>query len=122
MQLYLISKNEPPVILDDEYLDKFWHVESYFAISREQAEKSNLLPCIHPQLPDYFSTWSALQNLPKDLYDEVTKEGLHLYYKIHKSKLDNLIKYLYPNGTEYPYKDILDIVVGDYFYVYVFSD
>ncbi|MDA3077098.1 hypothetical protein OFO12_06975 [Campylobacter sp. JMF_04 NA10] len=122
MRLYLKSKNEPPIKLDDEYLDEFWHVESYFAISEQQAEKSNLLECIHPQLPNYLSTWSALQKLPKDLYDEVTKIDIHLHYKIHKSKLDDFIAYLYPNGTDYPYKDILDIIVGDYFYVYAFAD
>ncbi|MDA3047286.1 hypothetical protein [Campylobacter sp. JMF_08 NE1] len=118
MQLYVVSKDTPPVEIKEE----FYHVESYFAMSETQADKSNLRSCIQPQLPNYGRTWRALQNLPKNLYDEVTKiAGIHLLYKIHKSKLDDLIAYLYPEGTDYPYKDILDIVVGDYFYVYSFD-
>ena len=61
--LYFRKANAKPIVVPS------YSVETYFAVSEEQAERENIKRCICPELPDNHHVYSKMLDLPDDLYE-----------------------------------------------------
>ena len=61
--LYFRKANAKPIVVPS------YSVETYFAVSEEQAERERIKRCIEPELPDNHHVYSEMHGLPDSLYE-----------------------------------------------------
>ncbi len=99
-----------------------YSVETYFAISEKQAKKEHVKRCICPELPDSHYVYSAIHSLPENLYESKEHKWGSTIWKIRKELADDVVKLLGLDKTDYPYKDALDMIAGDFFWIIAWDD
>ena len=100
----------------------YYSVETYFAISEEQAERKHVGRCIYPDLPNHHKVYSAMHDLEEALYEEKERYGGVTIWKIHKKNQKDIIKILGLEETDYPYSKALNMIEGDYFWIFAYDD
>ena len=68
--LYLRDLDAPPIIVPS------YSVETYFAISEEQANRMHVGRCINPELPNASHVYSQMHSLPENLYESKDYDDL----------------------------------------------
>lgn len=115
-KLYLKDKDTPAVVVSS------YSVETYFAMSTEQAEREHVKRCIYPELPDNHHVYSAMHDLPKDLYVNKERSGLLTIWKIKKDNIEEIAKLLRLDQNEYPYMEAMNMIEGSYFWIHAWDD
>ena len=115
-KLKLRDIDAPPIVV------LYYSVETYFAISEEQAERNHVGRCIHPDLPNHHKVYSAMHHLGESFYEEKERyEGLTVW-KIQKKNWKDIIKILGLEKTDYPYRQALNMIEGEYFWIFAYDD
>ena len=107
------SLDAPPVIVPSIT------VEVYLAVGKEQAERLRIRREIEPELPDAHSVYHRVWDLPKEWVGE---EGYSWEWRIPKERVGEAMTVLYPDGTDFPYGQALDMIEGDDFYLIAWDD
>jgi hypothetical protein len=114
--LKLRDADAPPIIVPS------YSVETYFALGEEQAEKEHVKRCISPELPDNHHVYSVMHSLPERLYESKERDWGSTIWKIRKELAEDVVKRLGLDKTDYPYKEALDMIDGDFFWIIAWDD
>ena len=114
--LRLRKIDAPPIVVPS------YTVETYFAISEEQADKLQTRRCIDPELPNAHDVYSKMHDLPETLYESKVHDGLETIWKIRKEKAEEVVQILGIDKSDYPYREALDFIEGDYFWIITWDD
>ena len=115
-ELYLRKANAKPIVVPS------YSVETYFAVSEEQAERENIKRCINPELPDNHHVYSAMHKLPDSLYESKEFTLGSTIWKIRKDRIEEIARILHLDETDYPYMTALEMIDGDYFWIIAWDD
>ena len=96
----------------------FITVEVYLAVGKEQAERMKIRREIQPELPG-MRVYDRVWDLPKEWLAE---EGYCSEWRIPKDRIEEAMAVLYPEGTDYPFKQALDMIEGDHFFLIAWDD
>lgn len=94
-------------------------VEVYLAVGKEQAERLRIRREIEPELSYAHDAYHNVWDLPKEW---LVKEGYSSEWRIPKYRIEDAMAVLYPKGTDYPYKQALDMIEVDHFYLIAWDD
>ena len=114
--LYFRKANAKPIVVPS------YSVETYFAVSEEQAERENIKRCICPELPDNHNVYSTMLDLPDDLYESKEYTMGSTIWKIRKDRIEEIAEILRLDKTNYPYMTALEMIDGDYFWIIAWDD
>ena len=114
--LYFRKANAKPIVVPS------YSVETYFAVSEEQAERENIKRCICPELPDNHHVYSKMLDLPDDLYESKEYTMGSTIWKIRKDRIEEIAEILRLDKTNYPYMTALEMIDGDFFWIIAWDD
>ena len=115
-RLYLFDADMPKIVVPS------YSVETYFAIGEEQAIGAHVRRCIQPELPDGHRIYSAMHSLPEDLYESKEHDWGSTTWKFRKERAEEIVKILGLDKTDYPYREALDMIDGDFFWIIAWDD
>ena len=99
-----------------------YSVETYFAVSEEQAKRKRIKRCICPELPDHHLVYSEMHSLSENLYESKERYAGKTVWKIRKDRIEEIAEILYLNKTDYPYMTAIEMIDGDYFWIIAWDD
>lgn len=114
--LHFDDKDDPSAVVSS------YSVETYFAVSEEQAKKKHIKRCIKPELPDNHKVYSEMHALPDNLYESKDRDDGVTIWKIKKERIEEIAMILCLNEENYPYMSALKMIEGDYFWIIAWDD
>ena len=114
--LYFRDADAPPIVVPS------YSVETYFAVSEEQAEKEHIKRCIHPELPNNHYVYSEMHSLPDSLYESKDCYEGETIWKIPKDRIEEIARLLRLDKSDYPYMSALEMIDGDFFWIIAWDD
>ena len=115
-KLKVVDADKPAIIVPS------YSVETYFAFSPEQAKKMHVKQCIQPELPDHHHAYHVMHSLQESFYESKERWGIETEWKIKKERMEELAQLLDLDKYGYPYKEVIDMIEGDYFWVISYDD
>ena len=115
-ELKLRDVDAPPIVVPS------YSVETYFALGEEQAEKQRVRRCIYPELPDGHRVYSAMHSLPESMYRSKEYDRGATIWEIEKSRIEEFADCIGLNKTAYPYREALEMIQGEHFWIIAWDD
>ena len=115
-RLMILDADAPSIIVPS------YSVETYFALGEEQAKKKHVHRCIHPELPDHHRVYFAMHSLSKTLYESMERGSIWTEWKFQKDRIEEVAAFIGLSETAYPYRDALDMIDGEYFWIIAWDD
>ena len=115
-KLKIVDANKPAVMVPS------YSVETYFAFSPEQAKKMHVKQCIEPELPDHHHAYDIMHSLPESMYESKDRWFPMTEWKIKKERMEELAQLLDLDKYGYPYREAIDMMEGDCFWVITYDD